>query len=34
MQYKGIANFKYGPIENEEEKTIMFKDIWNTGDNH
>jgi hypothetical protein len=32
--YKGIAKFKDGPLQNEEEKTIMFEDIRNTGDDH
>jgi hypothetical protein len=32
--YKGIAKFKDGPLQNEEEKIIMFEDIRNTGDNH
>jgi hypothetical protein len=32
--YKGITKFKDGPLQNEEEKTIMFEDIRNTGDDH
>jgi hypothetical protein len=34
QEYKGIAKFKDGPIQNEEEKVIMFEDIRNTGEDH
>jgi hypothetical protein len=34
QQYKGIAKFKDGPIQNKEEKAIMIEDIRNTRDDH
>jgi hypothetical protein len=34
QQYKVICKFKDGPIQNEEEKVVMFKDIRNTRDDH
>ena len=32
QQYNGISKFKGCSLQNEEELSIMFEDIWNTGD--